>query len=150
MRRQTLKKQLITILCIFCMCILTMFCFSCDGSNTTDSNKEQEPCVHNWQNNSTIPPSCESKGSTSFVCAICDDSYTIEIPISEHKYSENLHCDSTYHFYECKCGDKKDEETHISSGPATAQKDEICAVCGYVINEAVGIVFKSHHHAPRH
>ncbi len=176
-----MKNRFLTILCIFCICIFTMFCVSC-GGNTTDSNEGQEPCTHNWQHNSTIPPSCENKGSTSFVCTLCDEiniveiqalghdevnheavkatcttagneayvtcsrcNYTTfkEIPILDHTYSKELHYNSTYHYYECECGDKKDEKAHISSGPATAQKDEICTACGYVINKAVGIVFKT-------
>ena len=58
-----------------------------------------------------------------------------------HKYSIDLLRDSTHHYYECKCGEKKDEEKHISSGKATATHDEVCTVCGYVIRKAVGISF---------
>lgn len=66
-----------------------------------------------------------------------------ELKISaHHSWSEEWKSDSDSHWHECKCGDKKDHEKHISDGGAVTVKPTetkegtmtySCTVCGYVI-----------------
>jgi hypothetical protein len=62
----------------------------------------------------------------------------------KHNYSDQLKFDSTHHFYECvHCGKKKSVKKHVSSGEATAGRDEVCRICGYVIEKGSGLSFSS-------
>ena len=93
-----------------------------------------------------VYPTCTETGLTEGKhCSVCGTVIVVQIIVvkNEHHYSEELAYNSTHHYYECTCGAKKDAESHISSGEATEDNDEICTVCGYVINPAVGIKFKN-------
>lgn len=53
-----------------------------------------------------------------------------------HKFAADYSKDATGHWYACTgegCTEKKDFAAHVSSGAATAEKAEACAVCGYVL-----------------
>ena len=93
-----------------------------------------------------VEPTCTATGLTEGKhCSVCGAVTVVQetVAVKEHKYSTELLHNSTHHYYECECGAKNGEEAHISSGSATSTKDEVCTVCGYVINHAVGIIFKT-------
>ena len=99
-------------------------------------------CQHSYTSEN-IAPNCTEQGYTTYTCACGDtykDNYTDALG---HEYSDELSHNSTHHYYICHCGDKNNEEKHISSGKPTANSDEVCTVCGYVINPAVGIKFNT-------
>ncbi|MBO5878980.1 MAG: InlB B-repeat-containing protein, partial [Clostridia bacterium] len=101
-------------------------------------------CKHENASSSVTAPTCTERGYTTYTCNDCGHTYVDNyVDALDHCYSENLIFDSTHHYYECICGEKKDEATHVSSGAATVENDEVCAVCGYVINKAVGIKFNT-------
>ena len=91
-------------------------------------------------------PTCTTVGWYAYVA--CDRTgcgYTTKIEREklDHEYSEELKYNATHHYHECKCGAKSGEAEHVSSGSASATNDEVCTECGYVINVAIGISFKT-------
>ena len=101
---------------------------------------------HTEVEDEAVAPTCTKTGLTEGShCSVCNTVLVEQKTVDklDHDYSEELICNSTHHYYECKCGLRKDEEKHISSGAATATQDEVCTVCGYVITKAVGISFKT-------
>jgi len=74
-----------------------------------------------------------NSGSTSFVMPANTVSVTA-IYKDHHEYSTYWIWDMNAHWHECStCYEKADQESHISSGPATEQQAEVCTVCGYEI-----------------
>ena len=63
------------------------------------------------------------------VCEICGASYG-ELKQHTHNYSENWKKDENNHWYECECGDKKDNDNHIDEN-----NDSKCDVCDYQMSE---------------
>ena len=101
---------------------------------------------HTEVEDEAVAPTCTKTGLTEGShCSVCNTVLVAQETVKklDHDYSEELVYNATHHYYECECGAKKDEEKHVSSGAATATQDEVCTVCGYVINKAVGIIFKT-------
>lgn len=55
-----------------------------------------------------------------------------------HAYSTEWSTDETNHWHECTCGDKKDVAAHTPGAEAIETTPQTCAVCGYVMKEALG------------
>lgn len=55
-----------------------------------------------------------------------------------HSYGADWMTDSTGHWHECSCGDKKDFAAHTPGAAATETTPQTCTVCGYVIKPATG------------
>jgi transcription elongation factor Elf1 len=61
---------------------------------------------------------------------------------ASHNYGEWL-TDVSGHYRSCKiCGEDSPIEKHVSAAPATQTKDEVCAVCDYIITPALSHVHK--------
>ena len=91
-----------------------------------------------------VEPTCTTQGSKYQVCATCGE--TIKTEVVEkiaHKYADAWTNNATSHWHECTCGDKTDDAEHTPSAPATTTTPQTCTVCDYVIQEAIGIVFKT-------
>ena len=89
-------------------------------------------------------PTCKVEGTKHKECTECEEVLeTGKVDKLEHNYSTEFVFNATHHYYECTCGLRSNEATHISSGAPTSHNDEVCTVCGYVINEAVGIKFNT-------
>ena len=56
---------------------------------------------------------------------------------TEHTYMDNWTYSHEGHWYECiSCGDKLEIQPHVPGDEATATTDQICLVCGYIIQVA--------------
>ena len=122
--------------------VMTYTCSLCTDSYTEVINA----LGHNGVTDEAVAPTCTKTGLTEGShCSVCNTVLVEQKTVDklDHDYSEELICNSTHHYYECECGSRKGEEKHISSGAASATQDEICTKCGYVINEAIGISFKT-------
>lgn len=42
------------------------------------------PCAHSYGVSSTVPSTCQTKGSATYTCSKCGDSYTQELTLAEH------------------------------------------------------------------
>lgn len=42
------------------------------------------PCTHSYVVSSTVPSTCQKKGSATYTCSKCSDSYTKELALAEH------------------------------------------------------------------
>ncbi len=87
--------------------------------------------------------SCTEKGKKTQTCSVCEKTITVEIPVTEHEYSDAWKFDETGHWHECECGEKTAVEAHtpkevIDTMPTEESNgvghDE-CEVCGFVTNE---------------
>ncbi len=70
-------------------------------------------------------------------CSVCKTQLSREhktISAAGHKWSDKYESDKTGHWHKCElCGTTTEVESHISSGPATIARAEVCTVCGYQI-----------------
>ena len=86
-----------------------------------------------------IPATCTADGSYDEViyCSVCKTQLSREhktIAATGHKWSDKYESDKTGHWHKCElCGATTEVESHISSGPATIARAEVCTVCGYEI-----------------
>ena len=56
-----------------------------------------------------------------------------------HSYKSEWSSNAEKHWYECSvCRDKSSEANHIPGAEATETTDEVCTVCNFVIQEALG------------
>jgi hypothetical protein len=97
----------------------------------------------------TTPATTTSAGVRTYTCTVCGDVIrTEDIPMleGEHEHSYNLTYDSTSHWLECSCGDKKDTESHEMSEWETTEaptctsagtKTRSCTVCEYTETDTV-------------
>ena len=101
--------------------------------------------VHTWNNGEeTTAATCTQEGVTTYTCTVCETATKTEaIAKLPHTHSQEWHYDSTYHYHECSCGNKKDQAAHTPSAPATATTSQTCTVCGYVIQAETGILFNT-------
>ena len=83
-----------------------------------------------------------AKGIEKRACNVCGYEETREIPQlpHTHSYASQISSNSTHHWYECSCGDKKDYAEHtygewsvVTEATETAKGIEkrACNVCGY-------------------
>ena len=90
------------------------------GSKTAETE-------HQYGQWTTIVPATEtSKGSMRRVCKICYYIEVIETDMLEHVHDYVLKIEDSKHWYECRCGDKINEDEHDF-------KEGICTVCEYSI-----------------
>ena len=100
---------------------------------------------HTWDNGTeTKSPTCTKEGITTYTCTVCKTNTKTE-PIDKlpHEYAEKWTSNSTYHWHECVCGDKKGEDKHVAGAPATATTPQTCTICGYVLQVETGILFNT-------
>ena len=56
-----------------------------------------------------------------------------------HSYKAEWSSNAEKHWYECSvCGDKSSEANHIPGAEATETTDQVCTVCNFVMQEALG------------
>lgn len=56
-----------------------------------------------------------------------------------HSYKAEWSSNAEKHWYECSvCGDKSSEVNHIPGAEATETTDQVCTVCNFVMQEALG------------
>ena len=95
---------------------------------------------------------CQHDGNTEYwECAACakfysDEAATTEVALADtilaktdHKWSVKYTYDKNGHWHKCEyCDSVTGTESHVSSGEATATKEEYCTVCGYIITPRKG------------
>ena len=109
-------------------------CFVC--KETIVAQKEIPALGHTIVTDTAVAPTCTETGLTEGShCSTCKEVFVAqeEVPALGHSYNDKWSSDKTGHWYECACGDEKDKDAHVSSGPATEENAEICTVCEYVI-----------------
>ena len=107
-------------------------------------------CKHNYSDYVSV-----NESSHKHVCSKCNNvevlshSYTNGcdtkcnacgyVRTINHSYKTKWSSDSKSHWHECSiCGEQKDLESHIPGDEATEVSDQICTMCGYVIQKAFG------------
>ena len=83
---------------------------------------------------------CAGGTATCTQKAICSTCITAYGSLAAHQHSAEWSKNADKHWYECTCGDKKDQADHIPGAAATETQPQICTVCGYVIAPATGHV----------
>jgi len=118
---------------------------------------KMENGFHEWYGGTVIlAPTCKESGVMGYGCTGCDMVLLEEIPVktghvydndcdptcnscdvtrtTSHKYSTTYSKNNTSHWYACtSCGSKKDTSPHIPGPAATANSDQTCNACGYVL-----------------
>ena len=138
-----MKKLILAFLTL--VAVMALCLTSCEGDKTPDKDETPEPHTHTASEWITdTEPTCKVEGTKHKECTECEEVLeTGKVDKLEHNYSTEFVFNATHHYYECTCGLRSNEATHISSGAPTSHNDEVCTVCGYVINEAVGIKFNT-------
>lgn len=125
-------KHLKVALCIICVCLLLAAC--------------KKECVHEYQSEITQKPSCAQAGEETFICALCKDTYTQEIPVLNHSYDlgkvekEPTCLEEGLIKYVCTgCGAEKTERIEkvehslanpsVTKEPNCSEEGELSAVC---------------------
>lgn len=124
-----------------------VYYFSCScGAKGTATFTVGEAIGHSFTNYVyNKDATCVLNGTETAVCSLCDATDTREKKSSAlgHDWSEQWLSNSQGHFHVCdRCQDVTAISPHVSSGNATEYKDEICAVCRYVITPALGHIHK--------
>ncbi len=79
-------------------------------------------------------------GSKKQVCYVCGYENVVKINALGHSFSNAWKNDSTNHWHECSCGDKKDKAAHTygefevikeATDTQNGSKKQVCSVCGY-------------------
>ena len=86
-------------------------------------------------------PTCTEKGYTTHTCSRCNDSYIdAYVDALGHDYeTEWSQGDVSGHWHACKNCDGHDTPAAHIPGPAATEDDpQLCTVCGYVIQPALG------------
>ena len=92
-------------------------------------------CAHEYSETITQNPSCIEVGIKTFVCNICDESYTEEIPIVDHIYNAATCTDPET----CKtCGATEGTAKGHNWEKATCLTPKTCKVCGTTEGDAKG------------
>lgn len=78
-------------------------------------------------------PDGEPTEQTPQTCIVCG--YMMQAPLSHvHDYADTWSSDETGHWYACSgCEIRGSYDTHISGPDSTAEGDDICIVCNYVM-----------------
>lgn len=50
----------------------------------------QKPCEHTYVEEITVPATCTASGTKTYTCSQCNDSYTEEIPMTEHNFGKEF------------------------------------------------------------
>ena len=129
-----MKKKLVFLLTFAFAFMLCAFA-GCQNTATDDSTHTHEydilkcnETVHWYEcecgdSSEIVPHSGGTATCQQAVCCVCQTAYGT---FSDHSYT--LKYDSEKHWYECACGDIKDEATH-SGGTATCQQKAVCSTC---------------------
>ncbi len=95
------------------------------------------PHVHTYDSVVT-EPTCTEKGFTTHTCSVCGDSYTdSETQANGHTPGDEADCENDQI---CTvCGDVLEKATgHTPGDEADCENDQVCTVCGDVLEEATG------------
>ncbi len=111
-------------------------------------NKIREVGDHPYVGVQTKAPTCTETGVMTYTCSSCGDSYTETIPVIAHSYNavvtEPDCVNGGYTTYTCSaCGDSyvgnhTSALGHTAGAEADCENDQVCTVCGEVLNAALG------------
>ncbi|MCD7754763.1 MAG: hypothetical protein LUJ09_00265 [Firmicutes bacterium] len=119
-----------------------------------------ETASHSWTSTVTKEATCSSEGVKTYTCSVCGATKTETIPVTSHTYDNDCDpdcnvCGATRtvthsyatvwssdgegHWHECTiCGAKADYAAHVAGAAATETTAQVCTVCGYEIQAALG------------
>ena len=121
--------------CTVCGYVITPALGHTHNYNTTWSNNATEhwhDCIGCSSTKDNAPHDYTNACDTD--CNACGYVRTIT-----HSYKTEWSSNAEKHWYECSvCGDKSSEANHIPGAEATETTDQVCTVCGFVIQEALG------------
>ncbi len=137
--------------------ILKKTCSRCSSVQTVTLDRLSASRTHTWgQTTVTKKPTCKEPGTSQKACTICEvtevtalaalTTHTYDSACDEdcnvcgvertvsHTFTTTWSKDYKGHWNECtKCGERKNEARHIPGDLATETTDQVCTVCGYVI-----------------
>ena len=127
----------------------TYTCSKCGDSYVGDYT---EALGHSYVGVETTAPDCENDGVMTYTCSSCGDSYTEAIAATGHDYKGVVtapDCENGgYTTYTCaNCGDSyvgdhTEALGHTAGAAADCENDQVCTVCGAVLNAALGHDYK--------
>ena len=121
--------------CTVCGYVITPALGHTHNYNTTWSNNATEhwhDCIGCSSTKDNAPHDYTNACDTD--CNTCGYVRTIT-----HSYKTEWSSNAEKHWYECSvCGDKSSEASHTPGAEATETTDQVCTVCGFVIQEALG------------
>lgn len=110
-------------------------------------------CDHVYTSSVTTSATCDANGVRTYTCSACGDSYTEVIPATGHSYKAVVTApdcvNGGYTTHTCPaCGDSyKDTYTsalgHTPGADADCENDQVCTVCGEVLQTALGHSYKA-------
>lgn len=133
-----------------------------DALQNTTISYNASGCIHKWDEGVvTKEANCVETGIKIYTCTVCQEKCTEELPVLTthtykndcdtdcdicgqvreitHSYDTAWHADETGHWHECAvCGDKKDIAVHAPGAEPTETAAQICTICGYIIQSALG------------
>lgn len=137
--------------------VKTFTCTGC-GDSYTESVAMTEHIYDSGK--VTTQPTCTAEGIKTFTCGGCGKTYTESVAMIDHSfdnacdsqcngcdltretshvYSDTYSTNSVTHWYPCTvCGDRHDEYPHTPGPEATEWDPQVCTVCDYVIQPALG------------
>jgi hypothetical protein len=112
---------------------------------------KKDVAEHTWDNGQvTKLPTCTEKGIKTYKCK-CGELKTEEVPLAGHSYSVDYKYDTTNHWVECGCGDKKGVTQHsygagIVTKEATTEAEgekTFTCLCGQTYTETIAKLSKT-------
>ena len=126
-----------------------------DPKPTEPKPTEPKPCTHSYGVSSTVPSTCQTKGSATYTCSKCGDSYTQELALAAHTVvvdpavaatctatgkTEGKHCSvcSTVLVAQATIGKTSHNEVIIPGTAPTETTDGMtegkkCGTCGQIL-----------------
>ena len=131
--------------------------YTCTACQTTKT-EETDTLDHNFTVIGYAPASCEENGEMEFRCSDCGYTYDDYIEAkghsydfdcdeecntcgatreTEHDFGDTWFSDKTSHYQQCNiCGLTQDPAPHVPGPEATETEDQVCLICGFVLEPA--------------
>ena len=110
------------------------FCSDCDDKLNFSTHTEDAGTV-------TVEPTETSEGERTYKCTVCGyvtrtETIPVLIPDHTHSFGSTWQYNGSYHWNECSCGERENEEAHVSDGGITENGETVyrCTVCGYIMS----------------
>ncbi len=138
------RSTILFLLCIFTLCLASC-CIKHKYSDTltqgTDTHwyececgekKDEKAHDYTIAKEVTKEATCTEAGIQIYACE-CGATKEVEIPVVAHEYASTLTQGTDTHWYECECGEKKDEKAHDYTIAKEVTKEATCTEVGIQI-----------------
>lgn len=113
---------------------------TCDGCADTETQILNATGEHDYELTDSTPATCTAAGSQTYTCRTCTDNYTVDLPATDHQYSDTAYdptcSENGYVVHNCHCGY---EYTETLPNTATSVHNFVthghthqCSDCGMV------------------